>query len=132
MLGDLIYEAKGRTLGLRVLDEYGTMEMTIMEQGTVFGNECTTTVTLVSKHRPDGTLYSEGHGIMSTKDGDTATLNLSGITIPKGLPPVSSVRGASFFSSQAPNLARLNRMVCIFEAEIDEEMNYIVKDWEWK
>lgn len=132
MLGDLIYEAKGKTLGLRVLDEYGTMEMTIMEQGAVFGTECTTTATFISKHRPDGTQYYEGHGIMSTKEGDIATLNVSGITIPKGLPPLSSVRGASFFRSQSPNLARLNRLVCIFEAEIDEEMNYTVKGWEWK
>jgi hypothetical protein len=35
MLGDLIYEAKGKTLGLRVLDDNGTMEMTIMENGVV-------------------------------------------------------------------------------------------------
>ncbi len=32
MLGELIYEAMGKTLGLRVLDDNGTMEMTIQEQ----------------------------------------------------------------------------------------------------
>ena len=73
MLGDLIYEAKGKTLGLRVLDDNGTMEMTNMENGVVLGTECTTMVTLVCKRRPDGTQYSEGHAVISTKDGDAAT-----------------------------------------------------------
>jgi hypothetical protein len=36
MLGDLIYEVKGKTIGLRALDDNGTMELTIMEQGVVF------------------------------------------------------------------------------------------------
>jgi hypothetical protein len=36
MLGELIYEAVGKTLGLRILDDNGTMEITIQEQGTVF------------------------------------------------------------------------------------------------
>ena len=132
MLGELIYEAKGKTLGFRVLDENGTMELTIMEHGVVLGNECTTTVTMVSKHRPDGTQYSEGHGVMSTKDGDTATLTLSGITIPKGLPPQGSVRGATFFNTQSPKISRLNRVVCVYEAELNADMSYTVKDWEWK
>lgn len=132
MLGDLIYEAKGKTLGLRVLDDNGTMELTIQEHGVVLGAECTTTVTLVSKHRLDGTQYSEGHGIMSTLDGDVATLTLSAITIPKGLPPLGSIRGATFFNTQSPKLSRLNRVVCIFEAELNEDASYSVKDWEWK
>ena len=43
MLGELIYEAKGKTLGLRVLDDNGTTEITNMENGVVLGTECTTT-----------------------------------------------------------------------------------------
>ena len=119
-------------MDIQLNDEYGTIEMTIMEQGVVFGIECTTTVTLVSKHRPDGTQYAEGHGIMSTKDGDTATLTLSGITIPKGLPPQGSVRGATFYNTQSPKISRLNRIVCVFEVELNADMSFTVKDWEWK
>ena len=132
MLGDLIYQAKGKTLGLRVLDDNGTMEMTNIENGVVLGTECTTMVTLVCKRRPDGTQYSEGYGAISTKDGDAATSNISCIIIPKGLPPLGSVRGASFYYTQSPNLARLNNLVCIFEAEINEDMSYTIKKWEWK
>ena len=132
MLGDLIYEANGNTIGLRVLDDNGTMELTLQEKGVVFGTECTTMVTLVGKRRPDGTQFSEGHGVMSTKEGDAATLHVSCITIPKELPPLGSVRGASFFNTQSPKLARLNTLVCVFEAEINEDMSYTIKDWEWK
>lgn len=132
MLGELIYEGKGKTLGLRVLDDNGTTEMTIIENGVIFGTECAITITFVSKNRPDGTQYSDGHGIMSTKKGDTATLTLSIITIPKGLSPSSDARGAAFFNTQSPNLMHLNNIVCIFEAEIKEDMSFTVKAWEWK
>ena len=132
MLGELIYEAMGKTLGLRMLDDNGTMEITIQEQGTVFGIECTLTATLVEKYRPTGIMYSEGHGIMMTKDGDIATLTLSAITIPKGLPPLGSIRGVTFFNTQSPKLARLNSVCCVFEAEMNEDHSYSVKDWEWK
>lgn len=132
MLGDLIYEAMGKTVGMRVLDDNGTMEITLEEQGKIFGIECSLTVTFVGKHRPNGIMYSEGHGIMMTKDGDVATLTLSGITIPKGIPPLGSVRGATFFNTQSPKLARLNSVVCVYEAEVNEDSSYTVKDWEWK
>jgi hypothetical protein len=91
MLGDLIYEAIGKTIGMRVLDDNGTMEITLEEKGAVFGIECFTTITFVGKLRPNGMQYSEGRGIMMTKDGDAATLTASGITIPKGLPPKGSI-----------------------------------------
>ena len=67
MLGELIYEGKGKMLGMRVLDDNGTMETTFQEEGTIFGIECTTTMTIVSTHRPNGAGYSEGYGMMFTK-----------------------------------------------------------------
>lgn len=36
MLGDLIYEAMGKTVGMRVLDDNGTMEITLEERGKRF------------------------------------------------------------------------------------------------
>ena len=132
MLGDLIYEAMEKTTGMRVLDDNGTVEMTLEEKGNVFGIECTLTLTVVGKNRPNGMQYSEGRGILITKDGDAATLTMSGISISKGLPPRSSVRGATIFNTQAPKLARLNSVVCVFEGEVSEDSSYTIKDWEWK
>jgi hypothetical protein len=57
MLGDLIYEALGKTVGMRVLDSNGKTEMTLMEQGMLIGNECSTTLTLVGKPEINGIQY---------------------------------------------------------------------------
>jgi hypothetical protein len=56
MLGDLIYEAAGKVVGMRVLDGNGTMEMTLEERGKIFGIECSLTLTCVGKPRPGGML----------------------------------------------------------------------------
>jgi hypothetical protein len=132
MLGELVYEGTGKPMGMRVLDDNGTLELTFQEQGAVFGTQCTNALTYVSTARPDGTSYSEGHGVMLTVDGDTATFSSSGIGIPKKTPPASSIRGASFFRTRAPKLARLNSIVCVYEVEANEDWTYTVKEWEWK
>jgi len=118
--------------GMRVLDDNGTMEATYQEEGTIVGIECTTIMTVVSTHRPDGTGYSEGYGRMLTKEGDAATFTTSAIGIPKGPMQVSSVRGAIIFRTQSPKLARLNSIVSIYEVEVNEHFSHEVKDWEWK
>ncbi|MGE5411555.1 MAG: hypothetical protein ACM3MI_11400 [Clostridiales bacterium] len=132
MLGDLVYEGKGRTICVRMLDNKGTKEITTQEEGSVLGIPCTLMVTFVSTHRPDGTEYSEGQGVLYTKDGDSASLNVSCVLIPKGIPPSGNLRGATFFGTQSPKLARLNTVATVFEAEMKEDMSYTVKDWEWK
>lgn len=132
MLGNSIYEATTKMIGMRVLDENGTMETTFQEQGKILGIECAVTATFVSKPRPNGMMYSEGYGVLLTKDGDTATLTISGVTIPKGHPSLSSIRGAAYCRTQSPKLARLNSVVCIYEAETNDGMSYIIKGWEWK
>ena len=132
MLGELIYEGKGKMIGMRVLDNNGTMETTSQAEGTILGLECTTTLTIVITHRPDGTGHSEGYGMMFTKEGDAATLTTSAISIPKGPMPAGSVRGTTFFRTQSPKLARLNNIVSIYETEVNEDLSYEVKYWEWK
>ena len=47
MLGELIYEGKGKMLGVRVPDDKGAMETTFQEVGTIFGIECTTAMTIM-------------------------------------------------------------------------------------
>jgi hypothetical protein len=52
MLGELIYEGKGKMIGMRVLDDNGTMETTYQEGGTIFGIACTITLTVASTTDP--------------------------------------------------------------------------------
>ena len=47
MLGELIYEGKGKMLGMRVPDGKRSMETTFQEVGTIFGIECTTTMSIM-------------------------------------------------------------------------------------
>ncbi len=37
MLGDLVYEGKGKTIGVLMLDDKGTKEITSQEDGSVLG-----------------------------------------------------------------------------------------------
>jgi hypothetical protein len=53
MLGDLIFETQEKTIGTRVLDENGTIEMSVQGKGTLLGVECTLTTTRTAT--PGGT-----------------------------------------------------------------------------
>jgi hypothetical protein len=69
MLGDLIYEAKGKVTGYRVLDIEGPkIEVTITQNGNLKeGIEATDTVTYWSIPRPGGAYYAEGKGVFHGK-----------------------------------------------------------------
>lgn len=43
-----------------------------------------------------------------------------------------SYRGALFYSTASPSLARLNSVATVFEFEVDAEGNTHTKSWEWK
>ncbi|MGZ4864678.1 MAG: hypothetical protein ACXV5H_07280 [Halobacteriota archaeon] len=132
MLGDVVYEGTGKLVSMRVLDNNGTMELTFQEQGKAFGIPCSNVLTYVTTPRPDGITYAEGRGVLVTVNGDTATIISHSIGMPKPNPPATSIRGASFFYTQSPKLARFNKIVCVHEVEANEDWTYTVKDWEWK
>jgi hypothetical protein len=43
-----------------------------------------------------------------------------------------SYRGAIYYSTASPKLARLNRIAVVFEYEVDANGNTHTKSWEWK
>ena len=53
MLGELISESHGRIIGVRVLDEYGTIEQSGQQNGTLLGIDYTETATFTSAPRGD-------------------------------------------------------------------------------
>jgi hypothetical protein len=78
MLGELLFESKGKITSQRVLSvENGIPKLEISIAGTgIFtgSQEVTTTWTYWVIQRPDGTSYSQGQGVLMTKDGrDVAT-----------------------------------------------------------
>lgn len=137
MLGELLFESKGRITGQRVLSvENGIpkFEVSIAGTGIFTGSlEVTTTWTYWSIQRPDGTFHSHGQGVIMTMDGRdmaTATGRAEGKR-------VESRRmryvGAIFYETHSENrLAFLNHLVGVNEYEVDSAGNYTHRLWEWK
>ena len=148
MLGDLIYEQKGRVIGQRVsgsATEKGEGEVVVSvlpKIETTFSAEAklkgtidiTDTGTYWSTIRPGGRLYGEGQGVYITKDGSGETATWTG----QGVGRLTeggrvSYRGSLFFRANSTGkLSFLNSIVTVFEYEVDESGNTTGKMWEWK
>jgi hypothetical protein len=137
MLGELIFESKGRITGQRVLSvENGIpkLEVSISGTGKLTGNiEVTESWTYWVIQRPDGTSYGEGHGIITTKDGSevaTTTGRGEGKMTETGK---MRYKSAIFFETNSNNkLAFLDRLLGVNEYEVDGSGNYEDRVWEWK
>jgi hypothetical protein len=144
MLGEIIYEAKGKVTGVRVLSvEEGIpkIETTISQTGNLRGTEITLIVTYLSVPRlpSEGTgegqtvSYAEGQGVLMTKDGtETATWTGQGIAHIYGQKRTD--RGSVFCRTFSKGkLAFVNNMVGVFEYEANLEDGIAEgKVWEWK
>ena len=135
MLGDLIYEHKGKVTGQRVLDvSPPRVETSFSDIGTLKGGITVSEIgTYWSEARSPGILYGEAQGIIMTNDGtEVATWKGGGIGRMSG-PVKVSIRGAIYWSTTSTGkLASLNNLVGVFEFEIDEAGNTSAKVWEWK
>jgi hypothetical protein len=135
MLGDMIYEGRGTTIGRRVLgiDMNGgpSMEISMSGKGPIKGNiECTDIWTYWTVAGQRG----QGRGIIMVNDGSNEVVT----AVSQGIGNLSDSRsmryvGANFYSTASTGkLAFMNNSVGMFEAVIDTSSNYTVKVWEWK
>ena len=147
MLGDLIYEQKGRVIGQRVLGSAtekgeGEVVSVLPKIETTFSAEAklkgtidiTDTGTYWSIIMPGGILRGEGQGVYITKDGSGETATWTGQGIGHLMQGGRvSYRGALFFRANSTGkLSFLNSIVTVFEYEVDESGNTTGKMWEWK
>ncbi len=131
MLGDLIFEEKGKVTGRRVLDET-TMEVSFQSQTKVKGIDGMNMGTYTSTMMPDGSMYGQGQGFVMSNDGQMVSWKGSGIG---RFVQAGKVRytGAIYLSTQSKgSLASLNNTAVVFEHEGDMEGNISSKGWEWK
>jgi hypothetical protein len=131
MLGDLIGEERGKVTGTRVLPD-GKVESSDQSSGTILGIESNSVTTWWGTARPDGSWWGEGQGIITTKEGDVVSLRGQGVGRPTGRGLGASWRGAVYFQTASPKLARLNSAASVYEFEVDENGNSHGKFWEWK
>ena len=150
MLGDIIYEHKGKVIGQRVLgigsvqgEEEGNaaavsalpkIETTFSADAKLKGTiNVTDTGTYWSIIRPGGILYGEGQGLYLIKDGSGETATWTGYGIGRlSAAERVSYRGSLFFRTNSQKMSFLNNIVGVFEYEVDESGNTSAKMWEWK
>jgi hypothetical protein len=132
MLGDQIYEGKGKVTGQRVLElDVPKVENTYMVQSKLKGVEITETGTFTSSLRPGGAQYGEDKAIIMAGDGSVSTMTAHGIGRATG-PDKISFRGFAITGgSGTGKLAEFNNLTIAFEAELDGEQ-LSIKGWEWK
>ena len=87
-------------------------------------------MTFTSAPRNPGTWYGEDVGVVVTKDGDYATFKTLLVGFMEG--QTVNYRGARYYRTEAPNLARLNTIVGAYEGVEKEDGTYQIKIWEWK
>jgi len=134
MLGELICELRGKRTARRVLSTDGggfKVEVAFEDSGKLLGIDATDIGTYWSVSRPDGSLYGEGQGVVLMPDGGMATWKGQGVGKFVGGGAVS-YRGAIYYSTATPKLARLNAVAGVFEFEVDANGNTHSKIWEWK
>lgn len=132
MLGDLLGEEHGKIVGYRVLSTAGPrVEVSFRASGKILGVETMSMGTYVSVAAPGGSMHGEGQGFVTTGDGEMATWSGSGVgkLKPGG---AASWRGAIFYQTTSPKLARLNGIAAVFEFEVDSADNTSSRMWEWK
>jgi hypothetical protein len=135
MLGDLLGEEQGQTTGMRVLPTddglHPAMEVSFQAAGTLLDAPANDLGTYESVVRPDGTLYGEGQGIITTQAGETVTWRGQGVghfTDGGGV----KWRGAIYYETAAAKFAKLAGTAGVFEFDTEESGKVSGKVYEWK
>ena len=129
MLGELIGEFKGKNTGWRVLPN-GKIETTAQGTGKLLGMDVwivNTTVGSIS----NGLFIGEVNSFITTMTGDTALAKGNAVAWSDGKDG-GTTRAAAIYTTTAPRLARLNKVICMQEYDTDIENNFTGKIWEWK
>jgi hypothetical protein len=133
MLGEMIGEVRGQSIGTRVLPDEGQgprMEITDQQVGNLYGENVTLTVTYAGTMRPNGTIAGRGDGILMTTTGEGGTFR--GLGVGRFTRPgATSWRGTLCFETAAPTLDRLNGIAVVFEYEVDESGKSEGRLYEW-
>jgi hypothetical protein len=127
MLGDVLYEGHGRTVGLKVLPN-GKLEQTVTMHGMFLGEEFSSTWTSELEERPDKIVHNEFHGFFVTKSGEMGryTGMGNGFLGPDGI----KFRGTVCYDNPPGRFDWLNGTAIEWEIEIDQEGNINNKGWE--
>ena len=136
MLGDKAGSQTGKMVSRRILPggdyRYVQMEVTIEEQGDLFGTPVMNMGTYTVHEQNGGQLYGEGNGIINTQDGQGAVWKGHGVG---RMDQNMTMTFAFSLACQAPTegpLARLNGSLIVGEHTVGGDGNTKTTIWEWK
>ena len=133
MLGEKIGKEKGKVVVRRVLPSTGNprVEVSFESAGSLVGVNVKNMGTYWSEVRSNGTLYGEGQGLARGENGEIIIWKGQGVG---ELTPSGGVnyRGSLYYDTQADNLLGLNKLVGVFEYEVDADGNTSSEVYEWK
>jgi hypothetical protein len=126
-LGEPIFVEKGSDV---VQKEIGPNRSTytFTSNGTMKGNiEYSKAGEYVSVSKGNNQTFDQGHGVITTKDGETA--NYTFIEVFNG----THFQGASAYSTNSTGeLSFLDNILVIFKGGGEESGNYALEQWHWK
>ena len=134
MLGNLLFEETGKVTGMEVLPpEEGAVvvKVSLQATGRIQGVEHTSMWTYISTTRPDGSVFDQGQGVLTTADGDVVHLVGRASSQSSGPESPLHARGAFHFQTQSEKFARLNSLAGVFEYDIAGDGTSKGKIWEW-
>jgi hypothetical protein len=126
-LGEPIFVEKGADV---IQKEIGPNRSTysFTSNGTMNGNiEYSKAGEYVSVSKGNNQTFDQGHGVITTKDGETA--NYTFIEVFNG----TDYQGASAYDTNSTGkLSFLDNILLIFKGGADESGNYALEQWQWK
>jgi hypothetical protein len=128
MLGELIGEFTGKNIGWRVLPD-GKIETTSQGTGKILGKDAFVLSTSVGS-MANGIFMGEVTSVFTTLEGENVMAKGIAVGYPSG--NGGTTRAASIYTTQAQNLARLNKVVGLHEYDTDIQDNWTGRIWEWK
>jgi hypothetical protein len=127
ILGEPIFVEKGSDV---IRKEVGPNRSTytFTSNGTMKGNiEYSKAGEFVSVSKGNNQTFDQGHGVITTKDGETA--NYTFIEVFNG----TDYQGASAYSTNSTGeLSFLDNILLVFKGGADESGNYALEQWHWK
>ena len=128
MLGELIGEFKGKNTGWRVLPD-GKVETTAQGTGKLLGMDVWMVSTTVGT-MANGVFMGDVNSMMTTMTGDLVMMKGNAVAWSTG--NGGTTRVATIHTTTAQKLARLNKVLGVYEIDTDMENNFSGKIWEWK
>lgn len=136
MFGNIIIDSTGKVENRQIVsieDGISQIEVTVSQTGTIGAVEVSTLITYLNFPNADGTIYTEGNGIITSKGGNTDPLTWAGQGVAKITRQISKNVGSIFFNTTTnEKLLFLNNSVGGFEYFDKDHGNVRATIWEWK